>query len=652
MSGIFGKVGEIELGDRELAYMSEALAHRGPDGAGLYAGEGIAIGCRLLRTRGPDEVQQPVRTDGNSICGVIDGAIYNEKLLWRELESHGHRRKINSDAELLIRLYERYGVDFLSRLRGHFSFAIWDARERRLFLARDHLGQKPLFYVQTSGGFYFASEMKALLRILRTAPELDPVSLDRYLSMRFIPGSGTMVRGICKLRPAHGLIYAGGVISTSRYWRLSFARKSSLSHEEFVDGLEAKFEETVAVHMTPDGTSGAFLSGGLDSSLIVAMMARKARAAVPTFSIGFAEKEFDEIHYARLVARTFGTRQYEARADTDLVRSIPTIIHGLDEPSDPVAASFFAASRLAAEHVKVALGGDGGNELFAGGDRYRGVLLAPYYSMIPPPMRRAVMLPLISAIPASFGYKSLQMKLRWLERIATHDGAGERLAEAVAFFRFHWEEKCLLVTERFRHGIDARNAAFEISERYYESDAEHPIERMVYTDYCTRLPEHLLMLVDRMGMHHGLEVRSPLVDKELVEYMATFPLKMKVRGQQARYVWYKLAERLLPEAIAKREKRGFRFPLARWFAVELHPFLTRVFADSLLAADGVFNRAYMIRLLDEHRSQRIDHSWKIWMLLNLETWYRMTVRGANLQQAQEWIDQHGELSAAPSGRKL
>jgi asparagine synthase (glutamine-hydrolysing) len=455
--------------------------------------------------------------------------------------------------------------------------------------------------------------------------------------MRFIPGDGTMVRGIRKLRPAHWLVYDGDEISISRHWRLSFARKSAVSHDEFVDGLEAKFEETVATHMTPDATSGAFLSGGLDSSLIVAMMARKTSVPVPTFSIGFAERDFDEIPYARLVSRTFGTRQYEAQADTDLIRSIPTIIHGLDEPSDPVAASFFSASRLAAAHVKVALGGDGGNELFAGCDRYRGVILTQYYSLIPEPIRRSILWPLINAIPASFGYKSVQMKLRWLDRMAFQEGNGERLAEAVSFFRFSQEEKSRLVMEGFRQGIEPGSAAREISDRFYESDAEHPIERMVYTDYCTRLPEHLLMLVDRMSMVHGLEVRSPLVDKELVEYLATFPINMKVRGRQARYVWYKLAERLLPEAIAKREKRGFRFPLARWFAVELHPFLRRVFADSRLAADGIFDSGYMFQILDEHRSQKVDHNWKIWMLLNLETWYRMTVRGTTLPEAHEWI---------------
>ena len=640
MSGIFGKVGRIDRDGPELGRMSRALAHRGPDDDGLYTGDGVALGCRLLRTLGPTEARQPVASGSGTLQAVIDGTIYNGSVLRAEFARRGHPVREDSDAALLIALYEESGSDFVARLRGHFSFAIWDARAGRLMLARDHLGQKPLFYAVTPQGFYFASEIKALVAVLPTTPELDLQSLDSYLSMRFIPGNGTMLRGIEKLPPAHTLLYERDRLSTARHWRLSFARKLHLQHDEYIEGLEHKFQETVGVHMTRDGSSGAFLSGGLDSSLIVAMMARESATPVPTFSIGFAEKDFDELPYARLVSRTFGTRQYEALADTDLIRSIPAIIHGLDEPSDPVAASFFTASRLAARHVNVALGGDGGNEIFAGCDRYRGVLLTRYYSYIPGPLRRAIMLPLINAIPASFGYASLQMKLRWLEQMTRERGLGERLAEAVAFFRFNQTEKQQLLTAPTRRGLDPTRATREISDRYYESDAEHPIERMVYTDYCTRLPEHLLMLVDRMGMCHGLEVRSPLVDKELVEYMAMFPLDMKVRRQQSRYIWYKLAERLLPTEISRRKKRGFRFPLAYWFATDLQPFLRRAFADSRLVTDGIFEGAYMLRILDEHRRQKIDHNWKIWMLLNLEVWYRMAIRGESLPDTEGWVQRH------------
>lgn len=640
MSGIFGKIGPIDPDPGELVRMSAALAHRGPDDDGLRTGKGIGLGCRLLRASGAGEPRQPVSDAAGSVWAVLDGAIYNAATLRKGLEERRGVSRGEGDAGLLVGLYTEYGTDFVGRLRGQFAFAIWDGGTRRLLLARDQLGQKPLFYAELPSGFYFASEIKALLPVLPSRPELDLEALDRYLSMRFVPGERTMVRGIRKVRPAHWLIHDGTRRTSSRYWQLSFAKKVRLSEDEYVEGLERKFEETVGCHMTPDGSSGAFLSGGLDSSLIVAMMARRSETPVPTFSIGFAEKEFDEIPYARIVSDRFKTRQIEAIAKPDLIRSIPSIVHGLDEPSDPVAASFFTASALAARHVKVALGGDGGNELFAGPDRYRGVLLTPYYAWIPAPIRRALVLPLIHAIPASFGYDSVKTKLRWFERMALRQGIGERLAEAVAFFRFNEDDKARLLTPAVQRQLEPGSAAREISDRYDESDAEDPIDRMAYTDYCTRLPEHLLMLVDRMGMMHGLEVRSPLVDKELVEYMATFPVNMKVRGRHARYVWYKLAERLLPESIAKRKKRGFRFPLARWFAVELQPFLLRAFADSALAADGFFEPESMARILEEHRERKADHNWKIWMLLNLEVWYRLRIANHPLADVESWVARH------------
>jgi asparagine synthase (glutamine-hydrolysing) len=645
MSGIYGKIGEIGNDEHVLSNMSDSLIHRGPDDEGIYKGNEIMLGCRLLRTRGPDEGRQPISSDLGDIHAVMDGAIYNGDTLRSELESRGCTFHMNSDTELLIRLYQKEGLDCVKRIRGHFAFALWDNRSNRLVLARDHLGQKPLFYSQIDGKLYFASEVKALLPVLPTTAQIDFESLDRYLSMRFIPGSGTMVREIKKLPPAHLLVCENENISVSRYWRLSFAEKISLSHDGYIEGLESKFQETVAAHLTENEATGAFLSGGLDSSLIVAMMAREAKEPISTFSIGFAEKEFDEITYARMVSEKFGTHQYEAQADTDLIKALPTIIDSLGEPSDPVAVSFYTASRLAAGHVKVVLGGDGGNELFAGCDRYRGVLLSRYYSLIPNPIRKAIVPPLINAMPASFGYDSLKMKLRWFEKMAGIQGLGECLAEAVSFFRFSEDEKDLLLERNIRQRLDRGSAAKEISDRYYESDAEHPIERMLYTDYCTRLPEHLLMLVDRMGMAHSLEIRSPLVDKELVEYMAAFPLNMKVRGQKSRYIWYKLAERLLPPAISRRKKRGFRFPLAYWFAVKLNPFLHNVFEDSALVSDKIFSREYMLKLLHEHRDRNVDHSWKIWMLLNLEIWYRMTIQGFSLEQTQDWIERHVNSSA-------
>jgi len=644
VSGIFGKVGQTEACADELERMGEALAHRGPDALGICIRPRAALGCRLLRTGADPEERQPARSESAGLFVVLDGAIYNSDELRRSLgdESDAASRERESDADLLLRLYQAHGPACAERIRGMFGFAIWDEPKRELLLARDPLGEKPVFYADTPQGFYFASELKGLVAIWPRRVEMDPESLDRYLSMRFVPGGGTMLRGIKKLPPGYLLVLGEGGAKLRRYWSLSFANKVKLSHDEYIDRLDAALEQAVQSQVAKSGTTGAFLSGGLDSSLIVAMLARGAKGTIPTFSIGFDEKAFDEIPYARTVSKAFGTQQFEEQADTDLIRALPSMIHGLDEPSDPVAVSFYAAARLAARHVKVTMGGDGGNELFAGSDRYRGVMLSSYFRMVPGWLRSAVMSPLIRLIPASFGYDSLGLKLRWFERMAEVDGLGERLAEAVSFFRFTRDEKLSLLTPQLAKEVDAEATAREISDRYYESDAESPIERMLYTDFCTRLPEHLLMLVDRMGMAHGLEIRSPLVDKQLVEVLATFPLDIKVRGQTARYIERKLAERVLPLDIARRKKRGFRFPLAYWFAVKLHPFLVRLFGDSSLIEDGIFEETYIQRLLEEHRQRRIDHSWKIWMLLNLEVWYRMTIRGTGLAELQEWIDRKAQ----------
>ena len=313
MSGIFGKFGEASDSRPTLLRMSKALTHRGPDDCGIHVSDSIALGCTLLRTRGPSEAGQPAASDNGQILAVIDGAIYNGDTLRTELEGLGREFRMNSDAELIVHLYELEGDDFVTRLSGHFAFAIWDARQHRLVLGRDHLGQKPLFYFDTPKGLYFASEIKSVLTALPAKPRLDFESLDYYLSMRFIPGSGTMLREIKKVPPAHLMIVDHKGITLSKFWALSFASKLRLSHDDCIDGLEEKFQESVKAHLAIERT-GAFLSGGLDSSLIVAAAAKATDRPVPTFSIGFAEKEFDEIPYARIISQEFKTEQHESRA--------------------------------------------------------------------------------------------------------------------------------------------------------------------------------------------------------------------------------------------------------------------------------------------------------------------------------------------------
>lgn len=643
MSGIFGIVGsDKNLKDRLLT-MSKILAHRGRDDEGLYYRDGFGMGCRLLRTRS-NECSQPASNEDRSLKVVFDGALYNLNDLFQLVQKGAHLVRSHSEAEIIAHLYEDHGFSLVDLLRGIFAFALWDERNKQLILCRDHLGVKPLFYAFNDGCFYFASEIKAIKTAFNAPAQIDFESLSHYLSLRFIPAPGTMIKGIKKLAPANLLIHKGSSVKTFCYWRPSFEYKEKGCEETFISGLREKFRETVNSNIADSTSVGAFLSGGLDSSLIVAMMARVLEEPFPTFSVGVNSKEFDELPYARIVSKAFGTRQYETVAEIDLIRSLPEVIRYLDEPSDPVAASKFAASRLAARHAKIVLGGDGGDELFAGFNRYLGVQYIGYYARIPISIRKQFIEKLLEFIPASFGYESISQKMRWIACVARGSNIADRFAEAVSFFRFNQSQKQSLFCDDIWQQILHFDSKSILINKYNESDAKNIIEKMLYIDYTTRLPEHSLMLTDRLSMAHGVEVRSPFVDKELVEYVAAFPLSMKIRRFRSKYAERKLGELELPKIISKRKKRGFRFPLAYWFAKPLYPVLKSLFAESNLVSNGIFKSEPIYRLLQEHRDRKIDHNVKIWMLLNLEIWYRLSIDDCGLEYLYEWLEKHYKAS--------
>jgi asparagine synthase (glutamine-hydrolysing) len=579
--------------------------------------------------------RQPISNEDNTIWIVHNGEVYNYKELRLELEGKGHVFRTQTDSEVIVHLYEEVGSCCVEKLRGMFAFALWDENERQLLLARDHLGQKPLFYSHNGNELIFASEVKAILAVWRGTPGIDYTSLCHYLSLRFIPAPGTMLENIKKLPPAHVLTHHNGSLRIFRYWRLSFRNKLDQSDTDLVEGLREKLRETVARHLVADVPVGAFLSGGLDSSIIVAMMSKSLGKGFPTFSVGVEDAQFNELPYAREVSTCFGTHQFETYAKSNLIELLPRMIWYLDEPSDPVAASKYLASQLASNEVKVVLGGDGGDELFAGFDRYFGVSSVRYYARIPGFLRRAVVGPVINRIPASFGYDSIAQKLRWVHQVSMLSGVAERFAEAVAFFRFNHDAKRALLGEHiWRHVGDVDTSRLLVAE-FADAEADNSIERMVYADYMMRLPEHSLMLTDRLSMAHGLEVRSPLVDRELVDYVATFPACLKIRGRQRKYVQRKVAEGELPSTIARRKKRGFRFPLASWFGNELQPLLRDFLLHSHFVGDGTFRRESVERLLEEHRKRQVDHHVRLWMLLNLEIWHRLVVQRCRADEVSD-----------------
>lgn len=616
--------------------MLQTIAHRGPDDEGLYLNGCVGLGNRRLSIIDLPGGRQPICNEDKTIWIVYNGEIYNYKHLRPELEKRGHRFRTNSDTEIIIHLYEELGELCVERLRGMFAFAIWDERQQKLILARDRLGQKPLFYAQDGEDFLFASELKAILAVSEQQPEIDYRAVHHYLSLRFIPSPQTMLCHIKKLPPAHILIYQRGKITVSRYWDLSFREKLNLSEAELISALHEQLKQTIDAHLVSDVPVGVFLSGGMDSSMIVAIMGRDLARSFKTFSVGVKEQDFNELPHARMVANQYHTCHIEQRVESTLINLLPKMIWHLDEPSDPISACQFYAAELASRYVKVVLGGDGGDELFAGFDRYLGLRYVDNYdALIPTFIRQKVLGPMIGRMSDSFTYKSVTQKLRWMHQLSLLSGTGQRYAEATCFFRFNHQNKQALFNDELWNQVGRFNSADIIVEQFDRANADDPIDRMLYADFMTRLPEHSLMLIDRMTMAHGLEARSPFLDHELVELMAAFPSHLKIRNGVLKYILRKLAEGYLPEKITKRKKQGFTFPIAYWFRNELYPFVKQFLLDSHFVIEGLFRKKYVLDLIEDHRRHRVDNHVRLWMLLNLELWHQIYIDQNDLVSVRE-----------------
>jgi len=616
--------------------MLHTIAHRGPDDSGCYVNANIGLGSRRLSIIDLETGNQPISNEDGTIWVIYNGEIYNYQTLRVQMEAKGHQFHTNSDTEVIVHLYEELGEQCVERLRGMFAFALWDEPQQKLLLARDRIGQKPLFYSRDGADFLFGSEMKAILAVLHhQQPELDSVAMHDYLSLRFIPAPGTIFRHIQKLPPAHTLVFQDGQIRLRRYWQLSFREKLTISEPEILEELRERLKRTVDSHLISDVPVGAFLSGGLDSSLIVAILAGDLSRKPETFSIGVEESDFDELPFARMVAEQYQTQHVEERVSAKLIQSLPDMIWHLDEPSDPIAACMFQAARLASRHVKVVLGGDGGDELFAGFDRYVGARYIDAYSLMPLALRQGLMGPMLDRLPDSFTYKSLTQKLRWVHHLSLQATAAEQYAEATCFFRFTHEGKRALYSDHLWKELGERDSTAAITEPFNHAAADHLLDRMLYTDFVTRLPEHSLVLTDRMSMAHGLEARSPFLDHELVEFLAKVPAKIKVQNNQPKYLMRKLAADYLPAPILQREKQGFMLPIAYWFRTDLFPVVSQMLEQSYFVKAGWFNKENIQRLLEEHRSHRYDHHVRLWMLLTLELWHQLYIEGVKQEVLTE-----------------
>jgi asparagine synthase (glutamine-hydrolysing) len=649
--GICGEWNLSGADPKALERMNEALVHRGPDdqGAVLLGEAGLAM--RRLAIIDLARGHQPIANEDASAWIICNGEIYNYRELRRELTARGHLFKTDSDTEVILHLYEDRGERVVEELRGMFAFAIWDVRRRKLLLARDRFGQKPLFWRFDGRRFLFASEIKAILAGAgpdAARPELDLRSLDEYLTLRFIPSPRTLFQGIHKLPPAHLLVLDAADIEPSRvghlapapaievrrYWRLRYTPKRSEREAEIVEEVREGVREAVESHLIADVPVGAYLSGGMDSSLIVALMAEvlaeRRDAPVPTFAVGVEDQDFNELPYARMVAEHCGTEHHEELVWPDMVELLPAMIRSLDEPSDPIAACMDHAAALASRHVKVVLTGDGGDEVFAGYDRYFGFRWVNLYAALPEAARRWLLGPAIYTLPDTAGYKTVAQKARWVHDLSFHEG-GRRYAQATAFFRFGHEGKGGLYAPDVAVHLADLDPMESVIQGFDEAVAREDLDRMLQADVATRLPEHSLMLSDRMTMARGLEARSPFLDHRLAELVATVPTSLKMRGRTLKYLLRRVAAPYLPEAILKRPKQGFMFPLGYWMKGPLLPVLRHLLASSALIEEGIFRREPVERLIAEHVAARADHHARLWMILNVEIWYRMYVRGERLE---------------------
>jgi asparagine synthase (glutamine-hydrolysing) len=616
--------------------MTSRLVHRGPDDSGTYVTADIALGMRRLAIIDVAHGQQPMYSEDGSLALVFNGEIYNHRSLRSELVVEGCRFRTASDTEVVLRLLELRGSSGIGRLEGMFAFALWNGRRRELLLARDWMGQKPLYWVETATGLAFASEIKALLCLPDVARALDLHALSHYMSLRYVPGDTTFFEAIRKLPAAHTLTASGSTRSIEEIWRPAYGPKHALTEDEIVDRLDELLAEVVREHLMSEVPLGAFLSGGIDSSLVVAYASRALGEPLTTFAIGVHDEAQSELPWARQVAARFRTRHSETIVDPDLAAMTPRMVAALEEPVDPFGAGVYVVAEVARRHVTVALGGDGGDELFAGYDRYQGQAFAELYAHLPAALRHRVLRPIFNRIPDSFGYNTVTAKLRWLDRIADSQGF-ERFADSSAYLRFPHSLKGELFAPEVWRELEG-DVSENLLRRYFEDGcAQEFVDKMLHADCQTRLTENQLPIVDKLSMAHGLELRSPFLDRRVADFAMRIPAHLKMKKRRLKYMTRKLAARHLPRSIADRPKKGFGFPLALWLRGPLRELMQRTIDQSRLVELGILRRDRLQRLHDEHVAGRFDHNYRLWMIFNLEVFWRHYMGGESVEALESWV---------------
>jgi asparagine synthase (glutamine-hydrolysing) len=604
--------------------MNAVLRHRGPDDGGVWSDGPIGLGQRRLAIIDLSPTgHQPMSNEDGTVWITFNGEIYNHLELRADLERRGHHYRSTSDTETVLHLYEEHGRDCVTYLRGMFAFALWDSRQRHLLLARDRFGQKPLFYAETADGLTFASEIKSILQDPAISCDVDEVALHHYLTYGYVPAPWTAFCQIRKLPPASTLFWEGGRISVERYWTLRYTPKLEIGEEEAARQLLDLLREATRMRLMSEVPLGAFLSGGIDSSAVVVLMSEAMGEPVKTFSIGFDDQSFNELPYARRVAERYATDHHEFIVTPDALGVLPGLVWAYGEPyADSSALPTYYVARETRRHVTVALNGDGGDEAFAGYERYLATRLAARYEQVPHWLREGIIAPLVRHLPESTKRKD---PLRRLKRfVLAMDTTPERRYA-------HWIillsdlDKERLYTPEFRTRMAEMDSLTLLEKAYATADSPNFVERTQFVDIQTYLPDDLLVKVDIATMIHSLEGRSPFLDHELAEFAARLPAGYKLRGRTSKYILKQALRNYLPESILHRDKQGFGMPVGRWFRRELRSVAYDVLLDPHTLQRGILDGDAVRALLDEHVSGQVNHGYRIWQLLFLELWFRTYV---------------------------
>lgn len=625
MCGIAGIVApstrEIDLGAAKG--MQDLLHHRGPDGEGMYADDGVVLAMRRLAIIDVAGGQQPIHNEDKTVWVVFNGEIYNFAAIRDQLIALGHTFTTNSDTEAIVHAYEEWGTDCPNAMRGMFAFAIWDKLKKRLFIARDRVGKKPLLYCQRGDTLIFASEFRAMLAHPAVSREIDPVAIHHYLSFMCVPAPFTAYRDIRKLEPGHSLIWENGRVAIQRYWSLDYAKKRAISEADAADEVLRILRESVRLRMIADVPVGAFLSGGVDSSAVVALMAEQSSQPVKTFSIGFDESGYDELAHARRVAQRYATDHYEFVVRPDALAVMPILIDHYGEPyADSSAIATYYVARETKQHVTVALNGDGGDEAFAGYRRYAAMKAAAWLQRLPSVIRRPV-----RRMTASFSSAgNPRTRAGEIRRFANAAFLPRRMAYMRLVSAFDDEAKSRLYTTEFAQQVSASPSAAVL-----EPWIDQPLsttDALQHTDVMTYLPNDLLVKVDIASMAVSLEARSPFLDHELMEFAASLPSEMRLHRLTTKFVLKKALRSIVPAENLHRKKMGFGVPVASWLRRELRPMVNELLSPARIIRRRLLDPTEVRQLVDEHLAGSRDWTNQLWTLLMLELWFERMIDAA------------------------